>query len=84
MFITFTNVHTRLCWVSLLKERSEVGQIIKFFVNWCKQNLIPKLIMRLNTLTLFWDNMEMGLFIKARVLTHPNKMELQRGKIDTS
>jgi len=32
-FITFTDDHTRLCWVYLLKEKSEVGQIIQ---NFCK------------------------------------------------
>ena len=31
-FITFTDDHTRLCWVYLLKEKSEVGQIVKKFI----------------------------------------------------
>lgn len=32
-FITFTDDHTRLCWVYLLKEKSKVGKIIQ---NFCK------------------------------------------------
>ena len=30
-FITFTDDHTRLCWVYLLKEKSEVEQVFKIF-----------------------------------------------------
>lgn len=30
-FITFIDDHTRICWVYLLKEKSEVGQVVKNF-----------------------------------------------------
>jgi transcription antitermination factor NusA-like protein len=33
MVYHLTDDHTRLCWVYLLKEKYEVGQIIKFFCN---------------------------------------------------
>jgi len=41
-FITFMYDNTRLCWVYLLKEKSEVVQIIKKIVNWFRFNLRPK------------------------------------------
>ena len=87
---TFTDDHTRLCWVFLLKEKNEVGQIIQ---NFCKlvQTLFNTQIQvfRTGNGTEYFNKivgnvfLKMELCIKVNDLTNPNKMGLHRGKIST-
>lgn len=41
-FISLIDDHTRLTWVFLMKEKSEVGQFSKISIPWLKINSTPK------------------------------------------
>ena len=88
-FITFIDDHTRLCWVYLLTDKTEVRSVFMNFTIWYKLSFTPKfkffvLIMVLSILITPWALIykKMVLYIKVLALTPLSKTGLQNRKID--
>ena len=68
-FITFMDDHTRLCWIYLVKEKSEVGQIIKKNCKLVQTQFNTQIqVFRIDNGTEFFNKIEGNVFLENRIV----------------
>ena len=69
-FVTFTDDHTQLCWVFLMKEKSEVGKFFQEFYNMIENQFQTKIsILRIDNGTEYF-NQYVEKFLKEKSVLH--------------
>ena len=87
-FLLFVDDFSRMTWLYLLKERSEVSSVIKFFFNEIKNQFSTSIrVLRTDNALEYVKKMYLIFvpkmtFIRPLVLIHPNKMKLLKENIN--
>ena len=69
-FVTFIDDHTRLCWVFLISEKSEVAHILQNFYNMIKPQVQTKLCILHSDNGVEYMNEIFGSYLKEKGITH--------------
>ena len=90
-FLIFVDDFSRMTWLYLLKERSDVFGVIKLFHNEIKTHFSTFIrVLRTDNALEYMKNvvsffvLRMKLFIKPPALIHPKRMVLRNANTDTS
>ena len=69
-FVTFTDDHTRLCWVFLMKDKTEVGKIFKEFYNMIKTQFQTNISILRTDNGIEYFNQYVETFLKEKGVLH--------------
>ena len=69
-FVTFVDDHTRLCWVYLMKEKSEIGKLFQTFYNMIETQFQVKIVIFHTDNGIEYFNEFLGSFLKEKGIHH--------------